>query len=282
MRHINRLILFISLSFLLPAGVFAVDAGAQAINVFNFQQKLANKGNARAQYKLATMYESGTGTEQDLEQAKHWYDKASSAGIKAANDRMTYLSVKQQGYDKAKNSAWLDSIKNDAKESKGDAMFLLAQLYREGLGVKKDLNKSLEILDQVSLLGAADVENEMALIQQEIEINNKAKRKARKNKKIELTRQAQTEKKQREKEQQVEPQANIEQQKVLKKEERKETHINKALPPVQQTEAEMAIQLEKVRRYEKAMLKLKLEQQKIDEQQAWATGGDTGAVDDEI
>lgn len=282
MRHINRLILFISLSFLLPAGVYAMGANEQSINVFNFQQKLANKGNARAQYKLATMYESGTGTEQDLEQAKHWYYKALSAGIKSASDRMTYLSIKQQGYDKAKNSAWLDSIKKDAKESKGDAMFLLAQLYREGLGVKKDLQKSLDILDQVSLLGAADVENEMALIQQEIERNNKAKRKARKNQKIEFARVAQAKKQQHEKELQVEQQANIEQQKILKNEGEKEAHINTAQPSVQLVETKDAIQAEKVRRYEEAMLKLKLEQQKIDKQQAWASGDDVGVVDDEI
>jgi len=123
MRHINRLILFISLCFILPAGVYAVDASSQANNVFNFQQKLANKGNARAQYKLATMYESGTGTEQDLEQAKHWYYKASSAGIKAANDRMTYLTIKQQGYDKTKIQRGLPVFKKMPNKAKGMPCF---------------------------------------------------------------------------------------------------------------------------------------------------------------
>ena len=283
MRHIKRLILFISLSFLLPiATVYAVDAGSQSINVFNFQQKLAAKGNARAQYKLATMYESGTGTERDLEQAKHWYYKASSAGIKAASDRMTYLSVKQQGYDKTKNAGWLEGIKKEAKESKGDAMFLLAQLYREGIGVKKDLDKSLEILDQVSLLGAADVENEMVLIQQEMETNDKAKKTAKKNRKIELARLASQEKDQREEEKQVEQQANSEQQKILQSKQKKEAPVATEQQVTEQTDAAKAIQAEKRQRYEKAMLKLKLEQQKIYEQQAWAAGGDTSAVDDEI
>ncbi len=273
MRHINRLILFISLSFLLPAGVYAIDASSQSINVFNFQQKLANKGNARAQYKLATMYESGTGTEQDLEQAKHWYYKASVAGIKSANDRMTYLNIKQQGYDKTKHSAWLDGIKKDAGESKGDAMFLLAQLYREGIGVKKDLNKSLEILDQVSLLGAADVENEMALIQQEIEKDNKAKKLARKKHRIDVARLAKQEKLQ-----QVESLADIKQQ----KEQKKALVVDNEQKKIQQAEAEKALQQEKIRRYEKAMMQLKLEQQQIDAQQSWAAGGDDESVDDEI
>ena len=275
MGHLNRLILFILLSFLLPSGVYAVDASSHSINVFNFQQKLANKGNARAQYKLATMYESGTGTEQDLEQAKQWYGKASSAGIKAADDRMTYLSIKQQGYDRKKHSDWLESIKKDAKESKGDAMFLLAQIYREGFGVKKDLNKALEILDQVSLLGAADVEDEMALIQQEVEKDNKAKRAARKKHKMEVARLAQQEKIQ----QQIKPLAEIAQQQEVLEKEAKAGADQKA---AQQAESEKALQEEKIRRYKKAMMQLQLEQKQIDEQQAWAAGGDDEIVDDEI
>ncbi len=276
MRHINRLILFISLSFILPASGYAVDASSQSNNVFVFQQKLANKGNARAQYKLATMYESGTGTEQDMEQARHWYYKASSAGVKAAKDRMTYLAIKQQGYDKTKNSAWLAGIQKDAKESKGDALFLLAQLYREGLGVKKDLNKSLEILDKVSLLGAADVESEMALIQQEVDANNKAKQIARKRHKMKLARLAL-----QEKQQQAEQLTNIESPKIPAKEAPLVTKAQKADTP--QAADESAIQAAKIRRYEKAMMALKLEQQKIDEQQAWAAGDeDAETADDEI
>ncbi len=277
MRHINRLILFISLSFILPASGYAVDASSQSNNVFVFQQKLANKGNARAQYKLATMYESGTGTEQDMEQAGHWYDKASSAGIKSAKDRRTYLAIKQQGYDKTKHSAWLASIQKDAKESKGDALFVLAQLYREGLGVKKDLNRSLEILDKVSLLGAADVENEIALIQQEVDANNKAKQIARKRHKMKLARLAQ-----QEKQQQARQLTNIEPPKAPAKEAAPVvTKAPKADTP--QAADKTSIQAAKIRRYEKAMMALKLEQQKIDEQQAWAAGDeDAETADDEI
>ena len=274
MRHIKRLILFISLCFLLPAGVYAeVDAASQSNNVFKFQQKLANKGNARAQYKLATMYESGAGTKQDLEQAKHWYYKASSAGIKAASDRMTYLVVQQQGYDKTKHSAWLEGVRKDAKESKGDAMFLLAQLYREGLGVKKDLYRSREILDQVSLLGAADVEDEMAMIQQEIDANKKAKNTARKKYKVEQARLA------KEKQHQAEQLSNINSAAVSAQEGAGSSNAEK---PVGKVTAEDAIKAEKRRRYNKAMMALKLEQQKINEQQAWASGSDDEEADDEI
>jgi len=275
MGHIKRLILIISLCFLLPTGVYAeVDASSQSNNVFKFQQKLANKDNARAQYKLATMYESGIGTKQDLEQAKHWYYKASSAGIKAAEDRMTYLAMKQHGYDKTKHSAWLESIQKDAKESKGDALFLLAQLYREGLGVKKDLYRSRDILDKVSLLGAADVENEMVLIQQEIEAGKKAKSRARKKHQIELARLA------KEKQHPAEPGLNISQQAVTAKKGMEPGNAKVSGGPA--LTDKKAIRAEKIRRYKKAMMALKLEQQKIDEQQAWAAGSGDGAADDEI
>lgn len=227
--------------------------------VFKFQHKLASNGNARAQYKLGSMYECGTGVELDIEKAKHWYNLASTAGVKSANDRLTYLSVKERGYDQAKNSSWLDGVKKDANKSNGDAMFLLAQLYREGLGVDKDLGKALEILDRVSLLGAADVEDERALIQAELIASKKAIKAAQRKNEIDAARLAKQEKQQK-----IVQQANKEQQ------------------IAQQEATAQASQDEKIKRYEKAMMQLLLEQQQIDKQQAWASGGGVATADDEF
>lgn len=227
--------------------------------VFKFQHKLASNGNARAQFKLGSMYECGTGIDLDIEKAKHWYGLASTAGIKAASDRLTYLSVKERGYDQAKNAGWLEGVKKAANKSNGDAMFLLAQLYREGLGVDKDLSKSLEILDQVSLLGAADVEDERALIQAEIIASKKAKKAAQRKSEIEAARLAKQEK----------------QQKI-------DQLANNELQIAQQEAAAKASQDEKVKRYEKAMMQLILEQQQIDKQQAWASGAGVATADDEF
>ena len=261
MRYLNRIIFFILISFSLSGSGYAMDMSNQSSGIFKFQQKLATNGNSRAQYKLGTMYECGTGIELDIEKAKHWYGLAAAAGVKAAADRMTYLTIKEQGYDQAKNLAWLKEVKEQAGRSNGDSMFLLAQLYREGFGVNKDLNKALEILDQVSLLGAADVDDEIAMIQAEVEAGNKAKQLAKRRNKEAAARLAQ-----QEKQQQVDQQANKEQQ------------------IAQQEAAAEAEQAAKIRRYEKAMMQLQREQQKIDKQQAWATGGvtATATVDDEF
>ena len=48
--------------------------------VFEFQSKMANKGNATAQYFLAQMYEQGRGTEANAELARHWYEQAKRNG----------------------------------------------------------------------------------------------------------------------------------------------------------------------------------------------------------
>lgn len=268
MRYLNQFILFISISFILPASVYAEGMAVQPSGVFKFQQRLATNGNARAQYKLGTMYECGTGIEQDLEKAKHWYGLASVAEVKAASDRMTYLTIKEQGYDKEKNTEWLKVIKQEASSRKGDSMFLLAQLYREGLGVKKDLYKAMDILDQVSLLGAADVDNEFALIQTELDKDKKAKALAAKQREQESARIAEQEKAK---------QAN---NKPLKVQQAKVEKANK-LEPEKVSKAEK-VQAEKIRRYEKAMMQLQMEQRQIDKQQAWAAGGIASTEEDEF
>lgn len=48
--------------------------------VFDFQHKLAVKGNAKAQYFLAQMYEQGRGTLANAELARHWYELARRNG----------------------------------------------------------------------------------------------------------------------------------------------------------------------------------------------------------
>ena len=176
MRHLviftNTLLLsLIALSF-----SFALQAEGsinQSSNVFNFQQKLAINGNVNAQYKLGFMYEVGEGVEADIEQAKHWYKLAAEAGSSQAEQRNTYLTIKEHGYDKDKYAEWLNGIKKDAGQRKPDAVLLLGQLHHQGLGVKKDLKQSLELLNLVNVLGAANVEKEIGVIQRQIKAQKK-------------------------------------------------------------------------------------------------------------
>ncbi|MGL5335663.1 MAG: tetratricopeptide repeat protein, partial [Enterovibrio sp.] len=47
---------------------------------FRVVQQAAEKGNAAAQYSLASMYAQGRGVGQDLKQAMQWYKKAAEQG----------------------------------------------------------------------------------------------------------------------------------------------------------------------------------------------------------
>ncbi|MDT8281425.1 MAG: hypothetical protein RQ982_01285, partial [Gammaproteobacteria bacterium] len=153
----TSLLLLGTIAVSLPVTSHAEESVGGTSVLFNFQYKLALRDNVPAQYKLAGMYEAGDGIKQDLAQAEHWYGVAAKAGMKAAQDRLVYLTIKKQGYDPAKHSSWLASVKSDANAGKGQSAFLLAQLYHQGLGVKKDLDESLRLFQQVSLLGDANV-----------------------------------------------------------------------------------------------------------------------------
>ena len=126
----------------------------------------------------------------------------------------------------------------------------------------------MDILDQVSLLGAADVDNEFALIQTELDKDKKAKALAAKQREQESARIAEQEKAK---------QAN---NKPLKVQQAKVEKANK-LEPEKVSKAEK-VQAEKIRRYEKAMMQLQMEQRQIDKQQAWAAGGIASTEEDEF
>ena len=256
-------LLLVLTSVATPITAQAEALASQSSNIFKFQQKLAMNGNVLAQYKLASMYERGDGVTASIEQAKHWYGRAAEAGSKPAIHRSTYLEAKEQGYDPVKNADWLNSVKADANAHKAEAMLLLGQLYSEGIGVKKDLVKSLELLNQVRILGVANVDNQIAYIQNEINELNKSEQQNRVDRKKENARL-----KQANEAQLVAQQAKMQ--------------ADKEEQAKQKAEAESLVQAEKIRRYEKAMMQLQMEQQQIDKQQAWASGGEVAEADDEI
>ncbi len=255
-------LLLVLTSMATPITAQAEALASQSSNIFKFQQKLAMNGNVLAQYKLASMYERGDGVTASIEQAKHWYGRAAEAGSKPAMHRNTYLEAKEQGYDPVKNADWLNSVKTDANAHEAEAMFLLGQLYSEGIGVKKDLIKSLELLNQVRKLGVANVDNQIAFIQNEIDELNKSEQQNKVGRKEENARLKQA----------SDAQLAAQQAKIQADEEQVK----------QNAEAEKLAQAEKIRRYEKAIMQLQMEQQQIDKQQAWASGGEAAEADDEI
>lgn len=136
-------------------------------SVLRFQTKMAERGVAESQYKLGFMYETGSGVEQHLSTALHWYNQASLQGYKAASNRIVYLQIKSTGMKQQHNN-WLSTLKSNAKSGDKDALFLLGQMYAEGTGVNKSLTHSLELLRQAARKNMPDTEPHIIRIEREL------------------------------------------------------------------------------------------------------------------
>jgi hypothetical protein len=226
-------------------------------NVFNFQKKLANSGNAQSQNKLGEMFEAGNGVEKDLEQARHWYQEAAKNGYEPAVNRLTYLDIKTKGFNKEKHSAWVTEIKKQADAKNRDSMLLLAQMYREGIVVDKDLAAAKQILDTLSISGNMSIDNEIVLLDAEIRASKKHEQ--------ELAAQREAEAKQR---------AEAERQQKQQDADKAQQNAAKAQLDAAKAKADAAAKQEtaeeKRKRYEAVMKKLKEEQRVLQEQQKWA------------
>jgi len=173
--------ILISISILFSGSAAAVTISGQTSNVFVFQEKLAARGNVKALYKLGYMYEMGEGVDADLAEAKKCYQGAVAKDYEPAKLRLTYMDVKAKGYNKGKDADWLKSVKSQSSGRSVEsleALFLLGQLYREGLGVKKDLKKSLEIMYELSMEGVIAADAETSKIEAEITANQLKKKKS--------------------------------------------------------------------------------------------------------
>ncbi len=148
--------------------VLAKDYTKYSSTVVEFQRKLATGGNAIAQYKLGTMYESGQGVKKDIKEAESWYKQSAAKGHKPAQNRLTYLEIKKSGFDNTKHKPWLASVKSDADALDGDAIILMALMYRDGIGLKKDLKQSHRLLKKASSMGLSEVDGMIEEVEAEI------------------------------------------------------------------------------------------------------------------
>lgn len=122
-----------------PVEAYALDKFSATI--LAFQQRLANEGDAQAQYKLALMYESGHGASVDFDEAIKWYQLAAAQNHEFASERLTYLQIRQSSFEKDKHQEWLNTLilLASVEIDNGDAILLLGQLYKDGIGVKQDI-----------------------------------------------------------------------------------------------------------------------------------------------
>ena len=115
-----------------PASILTKSSTSEELGVAKLR-RLADQGDARAQYDLGTIYYSGLGVPRDWQHAKKWLTKAANQGNVAAQTMLGVMYSEANDYTLA-----LEWYRKAA--SQGDAMAQnnLGTMYLHGQGVSKD------------------------------------------------------------------------------------------------------------------------------------------------
>ncbi len=162
---------------------------ANADGLFDFQMKLAQKGNAEAQFKIGEMYETGFGVKQDMEQARIWINKAAAKGHVVAGYKLLYWDLKKNGVT-SDNKAKVEALKKLAGDEDPQALYYVGKMHAHGVGLDKRPKKGLELLNKAAFLGVLEAEREAVAVREELQRQQLARRRA------EQKRQAMLKKKQ--------------------------------------------------------------------------------------
>ena len=101
-------------------------------------KKLAEQGNASAQFHLGLMYANGQCVPKDEQQAVVWYRKAAEQGDASAQYNLGGIYEHGRGVvpkDEQQAVVW---YRKAAEQGDADAQFFLGVMYANGQGVPKD------------------------------------------------------------------------------------------------------------------------------------------------
>ena len=135
--------LLVALAVMLVCGVGVIPGYADE---FSDTERLANQGDADAQYHLGEMYYVyvGDGATQDYVKAAYWFGKAAEQGHAKAQGGLGYMYYEGKGVaqDYAKAVYWNEKAANQGYAS---AQYLLGMMYYNGEGVTQDKQKACRL-----------------------------------------------------------------------------------------------------------------------------------------
>lgn len=106
---------------------------------------LAEKGNAKAQYRLAKMFNLGQGLPPDKMEAAKWFHRAAQQGLAEAQGALGYLCLVGEGVSQNSDLA-LEWTRKAARQGDATAQFNLSVMHSEKFGIKKNPAESLKWL----------------------------------------------------------------------------------------------------------------------------------------
>jgi len=116
---------------------------------FKWYMMSALVGNSRSQYQVASMLDSGIGTEKDVEQAKKWFGIYSNSILNdSRKSAMETLKARKGDFDVSN-----DLLKAMSRTYQPQSMTRLATKYEQGKGFKKSLKGAFDLQSKAALAG---------------------------------------------------------------------------------------------------------------------------------
>ena len=166
------------IALMLVTFILFLPSISQADGLFDFQMKLAKKGNAEAEYKVGEMYETGFGVKKDMNEAKSWVTKAAHQGHETAKFKLLYWDIEKNGITKD-NKAEVDVLVAKAKDGNPQAQFYVGKMHASGVGVKKNSSVAIGWLNKAALVGVLAAERELITVREDVQRQDLAQQKAK-------------------------------------------------------------------------------------------------------
>lgn len=122
------------------------------VNQFYWTQKLANQGDAQAQFNLGYMYNKGKGVRQDYSQAVYWFQKPANQGYADAQNNLGIMYADGKGVNQDYNQAF-NWFQKSANQDYAEAQYNLGLMYENGQGVRQNKVTAKELFGRACAKG---------------------------------------------------------------------------------------------------------------------------------
>lgn len=120
----------------------------------------AQQGDEEAMYQLGNRYDNGEGVEQNAEIASDWWHKAAMKGhIKAAHNLGNYYFYAK--HDVENGLRWLEKA---ASENSTLSLYVLGDIYINGIGIAQDVDKGLAYITKAADLDYPEAERKLSFL----------------------------------------------------------------------------------------------------------------------
>ncbi|SDY38617.1 Sel1 repeat-containing protein [Nitrosomonas sp. Nm58] len=121
-------------------------------------QQFAKSGDSNEQLKLGDAYMDGLGMPQDSEKAFYWTEKAANGWARGANYKVGIMYQKGIGVEQNSVKAAEHFLKAIERDVDKKAMIHLGEMYLNGDGVEKNIEKGISLYERAAEGGDADAQ----------------------------------------------------------------------------------------------------------------------------